>query len=198
MHVLLALCCVVAQVPAPPPLPPPGPAAVPPAASISVVYQAVGSPVVVEGTRSAEGRAHARVRVKNVSARTVTTVTVVITLGDRDIAARMPLRRLSEAITIALRPGAAQEVALRGLTSAQATALMPASGGVAELGVIEATFADGSHWVSMQPVGWLDRPHPRRPVECVDAQGRVQAVGDLVADGGTTTECRADGVTVRR
>ena len=205
MHVLLVLSCVIAQLPvqvSAPASPPPPPAeltASAPSVPISVVYQTVGSPVVIEGTQSVGGRAHARVTLRNVSSRAVTGLTIVTTLGDTSAESAAPLRRLSEDIRVTLAPGAVQDVSLGGLTSTLATALGATStDSVAELAVLQATFADGSQWVSTQPVGWVGHPDKQRPVECADTQARIQAPGEVLAVGARMQDCRADGVTVRR
>ena len=196
MRTLLAFACLLAQVPAPPATPPPIVEEEAPAMPVSLVYQTVGSPVVVEGTRSAEGRVHARVRLKNVSNRTVGTVTVAITVGDGSSG---PLRRYSETIPVSLAPGATSELTVHGPPTEVLVALLEGSrAGVAELGVIEAVFGSGGGWVSQQPMGWLKGESGRRSLECLDGAGRTSAVGERMVESAVARECRADGVRVRR
>jgi hypothetical protein len=196
MRTLMAFACLFAQVPALPVAPPPVVMKEAPTVPVSLVYQTVGSPVVVEATRSAEGRVHARVRLKNVSNRTVAAVTVAITVGDGSSG---PLRRYSETIPVSLPPGATSDLTVHGPPTEVLAALLEGSrAGVAELGVMEAVFGTGATWVSPQPVGWLKGDSERRGIECVDGAGRTSAVGERLVESAVARECRADGVRVRR
>jgi hypothetical protein len=163
-----------------------------------VVYQTPGAPVVIEQTDTVDGRLHGRVRIRNVSDRPISGITFVVTIGPLPGAADTEAVRLAEVGEVALRPGATGAVTLRGIAPADTDRLVPlTTDRVAELGILEVTFASGASWRSLQKPGWLARPDLPVRLSCVDASLNTRTVGEMVA-GPDVQECRADGVLVKR
>ena len=170
------------------------PMAPPPASVVrpTVVAQTMGAPVVIERTEAVDGRVHARVRVRNLSTRPIAAITFVVTVGD---AAGISAVRASNEVPLALAPGHASDLALRGLSGTELVAAVPVAGTrLAELGVLAVTFGDGTMWTTPQPPGWLERSRAPVPLACLDAAGTVHSVGEIVGPGLSAVTCRPDGV----
>ena len=158
----------------------------------ALVSQPEGAPVALVATHTLNGRVHAAVTVRNLSAHPVATLTFVVTIGDPTTSTAL---RRTDTVPAALAPGAILDVTLPGISASTIARLLPSvTAPMAELAIAAVTFADGTGWRLRSLSGWLGHPGPPVTAQCLDSSNAVVPLGGTVLDAAISKQCTAGGL----